>query len=205
MSLYSWVAVIIIGIASNLDNAGVGIAYGARKIRIPWQSNLAIAIISFTGTLLSGLFGNLLSLWISPWMGQVIGTIVIVGVGIWVLMQAFQESEPLQDLPSPNNGNFARLLRNPEEADRDSSKSISLGESVLLGTALAMNALAGGFHAGVTELNIWYTSLSVGLFSYLLLATSSWFGEKYAAQKLGNRATIISGLLLILIGLGQLR
>ncbi|MNW43769.1 manganese efflux pump MntP [compost metagenome] len=99
---------------------------------------------------------------------------------------------------------LTRLLRNPEEADKDSSKSISLGESVVLGIALAMNALAGGFNAGITHLNVWYTSISVGLFSYLLLAACAGFGEKVAAEKFGNRATVISGLLLILIGIHQL-
>ncbi|MNO59074.1 manganese efflux pump MntP [compost metagenome] len=202
MSSYSLLAVIVIALASNLDNAGVGIAYGVRKIRIPWYSNLTIAIISFLATLLSGLFGNLLALWVHPWVGQLIGTIVIVSVGVWVLLQPFVEKKPV---PADNDSNpVTRLLRNPEEADKDSSKSISLGESILLGIALAMNALAGGFNAGITHLNVWGTSLSVGIFSYLLLAVCAGFGEKYAAEKLGNRATIVSGLLLILIGIHQM-
>ncbi|MMZ63519.1 hypothetical protein D1872_257810 [compost metagenome] len=203
MSSYSFLAVVVIGLASNLDNAGVGIAYGVRKIRIPWYSNLAISIISFLATLLSGMFGNWLALWIHPWIGQLIGTIVIVSVGVWVLLQPFVEKKTVS-LDQEANNPVTRLLRYPEEADKDSSKSISLGESILLGIALAMNALAGGFNAGITHLNIWYTSLSVGVFSFLLLAVCAEFGEKYAAEKLGNRATIISGLLLILIGVHQM-
>ncbi|RCX20546.1 putative sporulation protein YtaF [Fontibacillus phaseoli] len=203
MNTFSLWAVIAIGLASNLDNAGVGIAYGARKIHIPWYSNLAIALISFLATLLSGLFGNWIAIWIHPWIGQWIGTIVIVAVGVWVLLQPFVEKKAA--IPPENDPPIlTRLLRNPEEADRDSSKSLSLGESLLLGIALAMNALAGGFNAGITHLNVFYTSLSVGVFSYLLLALCAGFGEKYAAEKLGNRATVISGLLLILIGLHQI-
>ncbi|MNJ55495.1 sporulation membrane protein YtaF [Paenibacillus bouchesdurhonensis] len=203
MSSYSLLAIIAIGLASNLDNAGVGIAYGVRKIRIPWYSNLAIAIISFLATLISGLFGNLISTWISPWIGQLIGTIVIIGVGVWVLLQPYVEKKPIPKETSPTSS-FTRLLQNPEEADIDSSKSISLAESILLGIALAMNALAGGFNAGITQLNIWYTSLSVGIFSFILLALCAGFGEKFAAEKLGNRATVISGLLLIFIGFRQM-
>ncbi|GGA27411.1 sporulation membrane protein YtaF [Paenibacillus physcomitrellae] len=203
MSSYHLLAILAIGLASNLDNAGVGIAYGVRKIRIPWYSNLAVAFISFLGTLLSGAFGSLLALWIHPWIGHAVGSVVIIAVGIWVLLQSSKEAQ-IQEIPPPSAGHFSRLLRNPEEADKDSSKSISLSEAMILGTALAMNALAGGFNAGVTELNIWLTSLSVGIFSYLLFALSAWFGEKYAAEKLGSRATIISGVLLIVIGLGQM-
>lgn len=202
MSSYGLLAVIAIGLASNLDNAGVGIAYGVRKIRIPWYSNLAIACISFIATFVSGLFGSVISSWIAPWIGQLIGTFVIVGVGVWVLVQPLVEKKhsPLEK----DSNHLTRLLRNPEEADKDSSKSISLGESILLGIALAMNALAGGFNAGITHLNIWHTSLSVGLFSYILLALCTSFGEKYAAEKFGNQATIVSGILLILIGLHQI-
>ncbi|MBW4838108.1 MAG: sporulation membrane protein YtaF [Paenibacillaceae bacterium] len=203
MGSYSLLAVIAIGLASNLDNAGVGIAYGVRKIRIPWYSNLAIAIISFLATLVSGFFGSWLSSWIHPWIGQLLGTVVIVGVGVWVLLQPFLEKK-ITSVQEEDVNPLTRLLRNPEEADKDSSKSINLGESVVLGIALAMNALAGGFNAGITHLNVWYTSLSVGLFSYLLLAACAGFGEKFAAEKFGNRATVISGLLLILIGIHQL-
>jgi len=202
MDSYSLAAIVVIGLASNLDNAGVGIAYGVRKIHIPWYSNLTISFISFLATLLSGLFGNWLSVWVQPWIGQMIGTVVIVGVGIWVLLQPYFEKKLAQQ--DNDSGALTRLLRNPEEADKDSSQSISLGESILLGIALAMNALAGGFNAGITRLNIWGTSLSVGLFSFILLAFCAGFGKKFAAEKFGNRATIISGLLLILIGLHQL-
>ena len=41
-------------IASNLDNAGVGIAYGIRKIRISWFNNFIIAFFGFLFTLLAG-------------------------------------------------------------------------------------------------------------------------------------------------------
>lgn len=203
MISYNWLAVLAIGLASNLDNAGVGIAYGVRKIRIPWYSNLTVAFISTLGTLLFGLFGSIIAQSISPWISHAIGSAVIIAVGVWVLLQAYKETDS-PDIVPENTGHFSRLLRNPEEADRDSSKSISFSESILLGAALAMNAFAGGFNAGVTNLNIWLTSLSVGVFSYILFALSSWFGEKYAAEKLGSRATVISGILLILIGLGQL-
>ncbi|MUG45950.1 sporulation membrane protein YtaF [Paenibacillus woosongensis] len=202
MSSYSLLAIIAIGVASNLDNAGVGIAYGVRKIHIPWYSNLTIAFISFLATLVSGLFGNLISTWMPLWIGQLIGTIVIIGVGVWVLVQPYVEKKPTPKTSSSNS--LTRLLQNPEEADADSSKSLSLPESIVLGIALAMNALAGGFNAGITQLNVWYTSLSVGLFSFILLALCAGFGEKFAAEKLGHRATVVSGLLLIFIGFRQM-
>ena len=47
MSTAGLFSIFLIGIASNLDNAGVGIAYGIRKIRISWFNNFIIAFLGF--------------------------------------------------------------------------------------------------------------------------------------------------------------
>lgn len=202
MDFYSILLVIGIGLASNLDNAGVGIAYGVRKIQISGLANLMIAVISVIATLIGGALGGLVSNWITPFMAHLIGTIVIVGVGIWVMCQPFLEKKTKKR--EANSNLVTQILRSPEEADRDQSKTISIGEAVLLGTALSMNALAGGFDAGITRLNLFATAISVGVLSYILMAVCSYIGSRYAADKLGDRATILSGLLLILIGLHQI-
>jgi putative sporulation protein YtaF len=202
MDLNSLLAIIVIGIASNLDNAGVGVAYGVRKIHISWFPNFIIAFISFIATLLAGLFGKWVTLWITPLMGNLIGTIVIISIGIWVLCQPFIDKKSHQQKSKRNV--ITRILRDPEEADIDQSKTIGYGESILLGIALAMNALAGGFDAGVTNLSVLATSISVGLFSFLLLGLCTYIGEKYAAEKLGKQATVVAGILLILVGIHQM-
>lgn len=202
MDLNSLLAIIAIGIASNLDNAGVGVAYGVRKIHISWFPNFIIAFISFLATILAGLFGSWIALWITPLMGNLIGTVVIISVGIWVLCQPFIEKKSHQQ--KSNRNVIPRILRDPEEADLDHSKTISFGESILLGIALAMNALAGGFDAGVTNLSVLATSISVGVFSFVLLGVCAFVGEKYAAERLGKQATVVAGILLILVGIHQI-
>lgn len=57
MSTAGLFSIFLIGIASNLDNAGVGIAYGIRKIRISWFNNFIIAFFGFLFTLLAGFLG----------------------------------------------------------------------------------------------------------------------------------------------------
>ena len=206
MDLHSFITIIAIGIASNLDNAGVGIAYGVRKIYISHFSNFMIAIISFTGTLISGYFGNWISHWVPHFVGNVIGAIVMISVGVWVLWQPFigkkeRKSEPVE----VKKKNFITdLLRRPEEADFDQSKSLGIFESIVLGIALSINALAGGLDAGLTKINVLYTSISVGIFSFLLLGLSCYLGDKFGAEKLKGKATLISGLLLIFIGFRQM-
>lgn len=40
----------MLAISCNLDNVGVGLAYGARGIGIPLASNLLIALVTAAGT-----------------------------------------------------------------------------------------------------------------------------------------------------------
>lgn len=82
MYITSLLSILFIGIASNLDNAGVGIAYGIRKIHISWFNNFIIAFFGFLFTLLAGFFGNWISLFISDVIANVIGAIVLGSIGI---------------------------------------------------------------------------------------------------------------------------
>jgi putative sporulation protein YtaF len=202
MILNQFMQVILIGIASNLDNAGVGIAYGVRGIRISKSANFMIAMISLLMTMLSGIVGAWLSMYISSFVSHLIGAIVIVSVGIYVLYQPFRKRKSVE---KPTNHNLIqRILQQPEEADLDRSKTISFKESLILGSALGINALAGGFDAGVTHLHVLSTSVAVGFFSFAVLGLTDYVGRKYIAVKFDKLATILSGILLILLGLYQI-
>lgn len=193
------ISILWLGIASNLDNGGVGVAYGVRKISITWFPNLIIALISFVGTWVAGLFGDAIAHWIPPIVDNLIGGIVIICVGLGVLLQPFFSRKTR----GKSGSKLARTIWNPEEADFNQNNHISFFESVILGIALSMNALAGGFDAGITKLNVLYTSLSVGVFSFTLLWLGTFLGSKLATKHLGDYATIIAGILLILIGVHQ--
>jgi putative sporulation protein YtaF len=193
MGLKNILLVLAIGIASNLDNAGVGISYGVRKIRIPLLPNLVIALMGFSLALAGGLFGNLISLWLTPFTCQFISMTVLVSIGVYVLSQqyladkpkvvyAFNQQSPINKTIEPPADNLLfRVLRNPEEADLDNSNSIGLSESVILGIALSINNLAGGFSAGITQLNLLATASVSGLFSFLCTSLCAIFGLKFAA------------------------
>ncbi|WP_242144424.1 MULTISPECIES: manganese efflux pump [unclassified Bacillus cereus group] len=201
MSSAGLFSILLIGIASNLDNAGVGIAYGIRNIRISWFNNFIIAFFGFLFTLLAGLFGNWISLFISDFMANLIGAIVLGLIGIFVLCQPLlnKSAEGLE-----KDGSMIGILRNPENADFDGSKTISFSEALVLGVALSINNIAGGFDAGVTNLNLWWTAIISGAFSFICISAFSYIGKRFFAEYLGKWATIIAGILLILIGIDQL-
>lgn len=203
--------ILAIAIAANLDNLGVGIAYGIQKIRISHMSNLIIALISFIATWLSAEAGKMISLYLSPQIAGAIGAILLFGVGVWVFIQpiltAIKNNQPILDLQLFGERFYigpTEILNYPERADIDNSRSVGYWEAVILGIALSINALAGGFDAGAVGISSLVEATFVGIFSFITIIAGYYFGRKYAAEQIGKYATVISGTLLMAIGVHQL-
>ncbi len=214
-------------IAANLDNLGVGIAYGLRREactlpncgRILPRSNLAIAVLSICLTFLSMKFGQ----WIEPILpariANILGAGVIVIVGVWV----FFERE-IQRILSMFRHWFDRYFQpkisKKTPVDRIAVKQkrsiiskvlaieqpggISTRETIVLGFSLSLNAMAGGFGAGLAGHNPISTSIAVGAFSYLTIAVGQNVASTYAGRWLGSISQKIAGLLLMAIGIYEL-
>jgi len=195
---------VLIGISANLDNLGVGIAYGVRRINIPPLSNLIIAVIAFFIGCLSVWAGAFIGRFLSDTAANIIGAILIIGVGIWVIFS--QEKKPgVKEIVRNNNSpSLLAVLQEPELADLDQSSTISWNETGILGVALSINVLTNGLTAGLWKLGVLPSSLSMALFSYLTIWLGTWLGSRYGARWLGEKASVAAGILLILIGLHQL-
>lgn len=195
--------VVAIAVASNLDNAGVGIAYGVRNIRFSFWANLIIALISGAFTYIAGVVGDTLTRYLPSSLASWIGGIVMILVGLWVFSEPWRNSNAKQ--VEETTGNVVqRILRDPTTADFDKSQTISIKESYVLGVALSINAFAGGFDAGVVHIGILVTAAAVAVASFLLLWLCAYVGSRYASRVFGTRATYIAGVLLILIGIHQI-
>src|SRR5437016_1204743 len=78
---------LLLALASNLDNVGVGIAYGMRKVRVPFTSNILIAAITATGTLASVLCGSTIGRLLSHGLAAILAGGVLIGMGVWVVVR----------------------------------------------------------------------------------------------------------------------
>lgn len=68
--------------ASNIDNFAVAIAYGVKKLRIGWLSNLLIALVSALGTILSMSVGAVISHHLPPPVANLLGSGMLIAIGI---------------------------------------------------------------------------------------------------------------------------
>lgn len=181
-----WITIIILGIAANLDNLGVGLAYGVKKTKIPLFSNIIIAVVSMVVTFVSVIAGSTLSLYISTFIANLLGSILLCLVGLWMLIaQSTNHSSPVE---------------NPELIDTDRNQIVSFREALTLGFILSANCLATGIGIGANGLSILGTVLSVGVFSFITIGGSSYFGILLSKTFIGKYPSKIAGGLLLFIG-----
>ena len=194
---------VILSLAANLDNLGVGVAYGVRRIKVPALSNLIIAGIAFLLGIISVLIGKSIARFFNDAVANNIGAALLIGVAIWVMLPQKQTSHS-QTESRKKHTSLLELLNNPEEADWDHSATISWQESIVLGFALSVNVFTNGITAGLWNLDAVFSALMMALFSFLTIWTGTWLGEQYGSRWLGNKANITAGIILLLLGIYEL-
>ncbi len=210
-----FLAILLLAISCNLDNVGVGLAYGARGIGIPMASNLLIALITAAGTGLCIVFGQQIFQVLPAEVGIMLGAVLLIGMGVWIIRQEFvagghRAPEALRSVPAKGMTQKSWLrrliliLQNPVLADRDSSGHIDLKESLLLSMALMLNNIPNGVGAGLLGLSTLFTTIMVGFLSVLTFWLGIALGRTMGVLWLGRHAGTISGLMLIVIGLAEI-
>jgi putative sporulation protein YtaF len=207
--------ILLMAISSNLDNVGVGIAYGARRISIPFASNLLIAAITTIGTFLSVAFGKSMCVFFKPESANLLGSAILICAGVWVVfydsLAAAPRAKPEEEktaaaIAAPRSfwKRVLTVLDNPCSADYDLSSHIDLKEGAVLGLALTLNNLANGIGAGMVGLNTLWLCVFVFFLSIATILAGIMTGARYGFRVFGRFSGIAAGMILILIGLWDL-
>ncbi|MCL6518173.1 hypothetical protein [Alicyclobacillus sp.] len=174
----------VIGIGSNIDNAGVGMAYGSGGVRFPHWVNGLVNGIGFVFSILGAWAGNALVRFLPVVWVQMFACAVLCGLGWYVLCCAARAE----------SWGAERALRVP-----------GWREGIALGLALsATNVVSGAGAALTTSLPIGWISVSIGVWGYLCI----WIGNRLAhtliSRVLGMYGGVLAGLVLMAVGLHQL-
>lgn len=205
---------ILFALALNLDSFGAGMAYGARQIRVPLLSLLIISLVSVAAIVISMLCGQIFLSFIPTGLAHRLGGILLMIIGLWVLYQTRRSGQAAAiDSQEKNSdhkmikihirplGLIIQIMREPARADLDSSGAISSGEALVLGVALAMDALGAGFAVSMLGLSIVLTSLVVGLGHFFLTYLGLQAGRSLTNCGIGRCLTILPGFILITLGM----
>jgi putative sporulation protein YtaF len=205
------VSALFLGLAANLDNLGVGISYGVQKIRVPFLSNFLIALLSGIVVAISVITGHLLSHYTA--VAGELGALMIVAIGIWVMVHKKSTSDQLPaaipvmktySLPIKPLSCVVRITKEPSVADFDANGFISTKEAIVLGLTLSFNCIATGVGAGLTGMDPLSSGISVFIFSMITISSGYLIGWKTATDRFEHLSQVISGAVLLIIGIYEL-
>jgi putative sporulation protein YtaF len=207
--------VLLMAVSCNLDNVGIGIAYGARGVSIPFISNLLIAGITTLGTYISVMFGQCMYIFIKPGIAKYTGAAILICVGIWISIEKYIYGNRdlcchtgISEVNSRTEKSFITkilmILDNPFTADTDLSNHIDLREGIALGLALSLNNIANGIGAGMIGLNIMWLTVFVFIFSIVTIWVGIKIGDYYGRRIFGKVTGFAAGVLLVFIGIYEI-
>jgi putative sporulation protein YtaF len=196
----AWMMVLALTFSSSIDNLGVGISYGIRNIRISHFSNLIISVICFLFSVAGIYFGLWLSKILPGIMPVVIGSFLLVVIGLRIVLLAIPRKVEAEGA----EGEIASTEINGLTKNIGESGGIGFVESIFLGIGLSANALTNGLGAGLFGLNPIAICVAAAIGSFITVWGGVALGRKIAHVRigkftLGQFGTLISGTLLLII------
>lgn len=211
---------IILAISSSIDSLGIGITYGIKNTKISHMAKVVLFVISFSISLLSVWFGDILKNVFSDFATKLIGNLILIAMGIFVCFQAIRKdkknatqkvlpSEPIYENKEKIYSFFIdflgitiKIIKNPTSSDFDSSNSIDSKESFFLSFALSLDCFCISAFGSIIGVSSFLFPLFISIFQLAFLSVGNMLGKKLhrLSHLPDNIGSVISGLLLVLIG-----
>ena len=175
---------ILLALSASIDALSLGITYGIKKTKMSKTSNIIIFTIVLVCSTVAILVGHFLSLLFSPTFSILLGSSLLIMLGLYNIYKGVKKSNTFM--------NF----------DIDNSNYIDNKEAIALALAVAVDASCVSMGAGI----IGYISFILPIFMavfHTFFVNCGNFVAKSVVERLNvpsNVLSIFSGILLILIG-----
>lgn len=206
--------VLLLGFAVSIDGFVAGIAYGLKKIIIPYTSLLVIAITTIlcTGAAMGAAF--ILETFIDTRIAIFIGAALLTLIGIFSLSQEYNTANSCSTTENKAAADHnitvsighlvIHIMSKPEIADVDHSKLISPLEAILLGLALGIDNMIAVFAAVLVNPLPLYTPLAMGCIQIIVITSGIYVSHHFISDTFKNRVPYLPGIILIVLGLIRL-
>ncbi len=176
----------VLAFSLNIDAIGIGLSYGIRNIKIPPIASTIIGGISFLIITLSMLLGKSLCSLFSSNFGEILGTIILFIIGIWIVFQGLKKQKQktpkkektVFNLIIKSMGITIKIIRTPELCDLNKSSIIEPFEALYLGTALSFDSVGIGITSSALGFNGIIFPFFVCIFQIIFLNLGFVFGKK---------------------------
>lgn len=202
----NYMTALLLSISANLDTLAVCISYGIKKVKVSIIASLLISLITSIGTFLAMYLGKAITSFISPKIVNVIGGILLLILGLKVIIDFVKKYKKshAKSLFRSNKISYSEILDNPIKADIDNSGDIDLKECITLSIALSLNNLSVGVAASMAGISILLNTLFTFFLTLINIGLGFYIGRKYASKIVGEYSDLISGLLIVLLGIYQI-
>ncbi len=211
-------AVVLLSISLSIDALSMGVSYGMQKVKIPLLPKILICFSSVIYALMGLVSGGWLFYVLGHKTANIIGVIILVLIGTWMIHKAYKgnarrngsympnEQGKLAEFAIKSIGITIMVIKNPAEGDIDNSGVIDIKEALLLGIALNMDAAAACMGSVMIGLSSWMIPLFVGAVQMLFIEGGLWLGKAIHNRSAFSEKilSIVPGLILISMGLARL-
>lgn len=182
----SLIAVNLIGIGSNFDNLGVGVAYGSDRIKFPHWVNALANVVGGTMGLLGAFIGEKVSRLMPATVADWLACFALCGIGIFFWYAAYVH---------PLLSRKATKLKIPTPG---------FWQGILLGLIMSLDNIVLGFGSTVSgTASLWAPAISIALWGYIMLWLGHIVGYGIFARLIGKYSSFVAGVLLIAVGMYQ--
>ena len=182
---------LLFGISASLDALLVGITFGIRGAGIRFRENLLISTITLLGTCLSVGLGEGLTALLPATLWTLCGSLILILLGLYYIIkfmnsrrETFRESAPL--------------------TATQASSAMPFSQACSLGMALSANNMGIGLSASIAGLPLLSAATVTFFFSFIFLLLGNQLGQHHIHKLTEHSANLITGILLISLGIFQL-
>ena len=202
---------ILLAVSLSMDALGIGISYGLRRVRVATLPKVIISLISLLFTALAIGIGNVIALILPEQLAKLIGSAMLVILGVVIIVQALSEriSSENKKKPTPKTWSWTikslgvsiKVTRTPAENPINNSTSLNIKEALYLGVALSIDSFGAGISSAVAGVNSFLVPVLVGICQFVFLSFGLYCGSKLTAiRKLNsNFFMLLSGTILVVL------
>lgn len=204
---------LFLALSSSVDSLGIGITYGIKNTKISYMGKLVLFVISFSISVLSVWFGDMIKNIFSDFATKLIGGIILIGMGLFFCFQAIHKNKKKKNILKKDEkiysffidflGITIKIIKNPTSSDLDASNSIDSKEALFLGVALSLDCFCIGACGSMIGISSLLFPLFISVFQLAFLSFGNFLGKKLHQLSLlpDNVWSLVSGVLLVFIGI----
>ncbi len=203
----------LVALATSIDAFVIGTSYGMRKISMRKGVIFQISSISTLVIGASMLMGRGILYFMPGVLAKLISSTIIFLLGALFFVQALikykfpsdrQERRFIGSIRIGFLGIIIEILRQPEKADFDRSKTIDAGEALFLGAAISLDGGAVGFASSISGISIPMTLVLCFILNSLCIIAGLNLGSMYSRHNIREKVMFLPGIILMIFGILKL-